>query len=103
MNRPPRPAYYSAYFDEACTLSEIASDMSRKLFVDDEALDENKEQLAQTVDSLYRRLKEWHDGLPSEFDPSHKPAAHVLLLQYANSQHSYKSRLTLLVYGIIPP
>ncbi|KAL1964571.1 hypothetical protein VTN77DRAFT_6868 [Rasamsonia byssochlamydoides] len=79
-HKPPRPAYNSAYFDEACTLSEIAGDVSRTLFVEDEELDENKDQLVQTVDSLYRNLKQWHDGLPSEFDPACKPAAHILLL-----------------------
>jgi hypothetical protein len=79
--RPPRPAYYHTYFEEACNLSEIASEISRTLFVTDKFLDD-REQLSHTVDVLYRKLKLWHENLPEAFDPSHKPAPHILLLQY---------------------
>jgi hypothetical protein len=80
--KPPRPGFYSTYFDEVCTLSEIASEISRTLFVDDETLDEDKDQLSQTMHSYYRRMEEWHDRLPRQFDATEKPAAHILLLQY---------------------
>ncbi|QKX64543.1 uncharacterized protein TRUGW13939_11718 [Talaromyces rugulosus] len=78
--KPPRPAYVTTYFDESCTLSEISRDISHTLFTDDEALDDDKAHLSQTIEALYRRLRRWHDNLPDELNPAHKPAPHILLL-----------------------
>lgn len=80
--KPPRPAYFTTYFDESCTFSEISRDISNTLFIDDEELDDDKAHLSQTIEALYRRLRRWHDSLPDELNPAHAPAPHILLLQY---------------------
>ncbi|CRG83501.1 Nitrogen assimilation transcription factor nirA [Talaromyces islandicus] len=77
--KPPRPAYFITYFDESCTLSEISRAISNMLFTDDEELDD-KAHLSQTIETLYQRLRRWHDSLPDEFNPAHAPAPHILLL-----------------------
>ena len=79
------PAYFSQYFDESCTLSEIASKISRHLFEDDDNLAKIS-QLRETLSSLYGDLKCWHDKLPNVFDPSDTPAPHILLLQCVYSK-----------------
>ncbi|EED19089.1 C6 transcription factor, putative [Talaromyces stipitatus ATCC 10500] len=76
--KPPRKAYFVTYFDKACTLSEIARDISITLFADE--IVDDKERLSAAVDSLYQRMKRWHESLPYEFHMSKKPAPHILLL-----------------------
>lgn len=49
------------------------------LFADE--IDDDKERLSAAVDSLYTRMKKWHESLPEEFHMSKKPAPHILLLQ----------------------
>lgn len=77
--KPPRKAFFVTYFDKACTLSEISRDISTRLFADE--IDDDKERLSAAVDSLYMRMKKWHESLPEEFHISKKPAPHILLLQ----------------------
>lgn len=77
--KPPQKAFFVTYFDKACTLSEISRDISTTLFADE--IDDDKERLSAAVDSLYTRMKEWHESLPAEFHMSKRPAPHILLLQ----------------------
>ncbi|QGA12441.1 hypothetical protein EYB26_000085 [Talaromyces marneffei] len=76
--KPPRKGFFVTYFDKACTLSEIARDISITLFADE--IDDDKERLSAAVNSLYTRMKKWHESLPEEFHMSKKPAPHILLL-----------------------
>jgi hypothetical protein len=77
--KSPRNAYGVTYFHESCNMSEIARDISLSLFSD--RFEGGKKQLSDVVCSLYKRIKEWHDNLPREFDMLTKPAPHILLLQ----------------------
>lgn len=81
MHKAPRSSYHVTYLHEACRLSEIAADISQRLYADDDGPREDEHQLSQVVDGLLVRLKAWHEALPEEFDPIRRPPAHVLLLQ----------------------
>lgn len=80
-HRSSRGAYYSLYFDEACSLSQIAQDLSRSLFSDTEnpAPVSGRQEIANR---LYERLTKWKSELPDIFLPEKNPAPHMLLLKY---------------------
>ncbi|GAM40038.1 hypothetical protein TCE0_034r12073 [Talaromyces pinophilus] len=87
--KPPRKAFFVTYFDKACTLSEISRDISTTLFADE--IDDDKERLSAAVDSLYARMKNWHESLPEEFHMSKKPAPHILLLHMFNCPRGHNN------------
>ncbi|KAJ9200450.1 transcriptional regulator family: Fungal Specific TF [Paecilomyces variotii] len=78
-HRSTRGAYYNLYFDEACSLSQIAQDLSRSLFSDTEnpAPVPGRQEIANR---LYERLTKWKSELPDVFNPEKNPAPHMLLL-----------------------
>ncbi|KAL2010880.1 hypothetical protein VTN00DRAFT_3598 [Thermoascus crustaceus] len=77
-HRAPRPAYHSQFFDEACSLSEISSDISRGLFSEGSPV--RASQPDETALALYDRLNRWHEQLPDFFGRDKTPAPHILLL-----------------------
>lgn len=80
--KAPRNTFGVTYFNQSCALSEIARDISISLFTD--KFDDDKKELSEAFGSLYKRIKDWHDNLPAEFDMANKPAPHILLLQYVS-------------------
>jgi hypothetical protein len=73
-----RPSYMNQYFDEACTLSYIARDISRSA-----QIAEQKELgLNKVKQGVYNRLRQWEKDLPEIFDPTARPAPHILLLRF---------------------
>ncbi|KAL1855019.1 hypothetical protein Plec18170_004433 [Paecilomyces lecythidis] len=78
-HRSPRGAFYSMYFDEACSLSQVAADLSRNLFSDSESSPPVSGR-REIANRLYERLKKWKSSLPDIFDPEKNPAPHMLLL-----------------------
>lgn len=79
-HRAARPAYLNQYFDESCNLCEIARDISRVLFADDQS-HASTAYRRQTKDDLYERLRRWHNALPDVFDPGRRPPPHIILLR----------------------
>ncbi|KAF7172564.1 hypothetical protein CNMCM5623_004745 [Aspergillus felis] len=79
-HRAARPAYLNQYFDESCNLCEIARDISRVLFADDQS-NASAAYRRQTKDDLYERLRRWHNALPDVFDPGRRPPPHIILLR----------------------
>ncbi|KAG2010734.1 hypothetical protein GB937_007703 [Aspergillus fischeri] len=79
-HRAARPAYLNQYFDESCNLCEIARDISRVLFADDQS-NASAAYLRQRKDDLYERLRRWHNALPDVFDPGRRPPPHIILLR----------------------
>lgn len=69
------------YFDEACSLSQVAADLSRNLFSDSESSPPVSGR-REIANRLYERLKKWKSSLPDIFDPEKNPAPHMLLLRY---------------------
>ena len=85
-HRVARPSFLSQYFDESCNLSEIAKEISRTLFSDDQ--DTNSAPRAsrrQKKEELYEKLRLWHGRLPDIFDPGRRPPPHIILLRYLPS------------------
>ena len=77
-HRSARPAYLSQYFDEACNLSEMAKDISRRLFSGDTGGVARKRQVRE---GLYERLKRWYAALPEILGPGRKPPPYIILLR----------------------
>lgn len=70
------------YFDEACTLSYIARDISRSAQIAvQKELDLNK-----VKQDVYNRLRQWEKDLPEIFNPEGRPAPHILLLRFVSTQ-----------------
>ena len=65
------------YFDEACSLSYIARDISRSVQISEQK-NINVNEVKQDV---YNRLREWEAKLPEVFNPKDNPAPHILLLR----------------------
>ncbi|BDD60450.1 hypothetical protein MAP00_005578 [Monascus purpureus] len=80
-HRAARPAYISQYFDESCTLCDLAREVSRTFFAGNPAMMGPGFRRRETREDLYEQLKDWHDRLPDIFDPSRKPPPHIILLR----------------------
>lgn len=80
-HRSARPAYLSQYFDEACNLSEMAKDISRRLFSGDTGGVARKRQVRE---GLYERLKRWYAALPEILGPGRKPPPYIILLRFVS-------------------
>ncbi|KAE8144610.1 fungal-specific transcription factor domain-containing protein [Aspergillus avenaceus] len=79
-HRAPRPSLLSQYFDESCNLCEIARDISRQLFaINDHSVSAYHQR--ETKETLYERLRRWHQGLPDTFNPDRKPPPYIILLR----------------------
>lgn len=77
-----RPSYMNQYFDEACTLSYIARDISRSAQIaEQKELDLNK-----VKQDVYNRLRQWERDLPEIFNPERRPVPHILLLRFVSAQ-----------------
>ncbi|KAL4779790.1 fungal-specific transcription factor domain-containing protein [Aspergillus varians] len=77
LNRPDKPSWLSQTFDEACSLSYIARDMSQTL---SPKLDPSGNTPQQKLD-LCHKLRQWESNLPATFLLEEKPAPHILLLR----------------------
>lgn len=74
-----RPSYFSQYFDESCSLCDIARDMSR-IFTD-EPIWGAEDDRGWAREKLSKQLGRWYNGLPPTFDPSTTPPPHIILLR----------------------
>lgn len=83
-HRNSRPAYVSQYFDEACNLSAIAMDISRRLFADETRA--GAAQRRQVREELYERLRRWHARMPEVFATDRKPPPYIILLRLSTLQ-----------------
>jgi hypothetical protein len=92
-SRKARPSYMSQYYDEACNLCDIARDMSRSLFTDEQSLSSDRNQ-QQIREELFGRLRRWYDQLPATFDPSRQPPPHIITLRCVSSTLSFRPRGT---------
>lgn len=94
-HRNSRPAYVSQYFDEACNLSAIAMDISRRLFADEthgtsgsgSGLGPSTAQRRQVREELYERLRRWHARMPGVFATDRKPPPYIILLRLSTHTH----------------
>ncbi|KAJ5362971.1 pathway-specific regulatory protein, partial [Penicillium brevicompactum] len=72
-----RPSYMNQYFDEACSLSYIARDISRSVQI----AEQKNINVNEVKQDVYNRLREWEAKLPEVFNPKDNPAPHILLLR----------------------
>lgn len=79
-HRGARPSFQTQYFDESCNLCEIAKDISRQLFADDQS-NISQASRRQRKEDLYEKLRLWHGRLPDIFDPGRRPPPHIILLR----------------------
>ncbi|KAL4742988.1 fungal-specific transcription factor domain-containing protein [Aspergillus similis] len=76
----PKESFLSEYFDISCNLSEIARDMSHCLFASHSRMPSAVEQI-RIKEVLFRRLREWTEGLPAHFKRDDEVPPYVLVMK----------------------
>ncbi|RDW61181.1 fungal specific transcription factor domain-containing protein [Aspergillus mulundensis] len=80
INGGAKESFLSEYFDISCNLSEIARDMSQSLFASDRRELAALEQI-KIKEVLFRRLRDWTEGLPAHFKRDDDVAPYVLVMK----------------------
>ncbi|KAL4991823.1 hypothetical protein BDW68DRAFT_173763 [Aspergillus falconensis] len=75
-----KESFLSEFFDISCNLSEIARDMSHCLFASDRRVPSAVEQI-KIKEALFRRLREWTEGLPAHFKRDDEVPPYVLVMK----------------------